>query len=146
MSQTPPSPEPHTMLGQRHTDRYSTLRKDVQIDQLDHSFGKPSLAAGLANVNPFTSMTVASSTPQLTFEELNANCPDANRPSFDPESLTLDKLPNINGIATVTETSKVERELIGNIKLTAMSSLTTTAIQKLLDETSTVQYVTNPLY
>jgi hypothetical protein len=89
-------------------------------------------------------MNVASSTPQLTFEELNANCPDANRPSFDPESLTLDKLPNTNGIATVTETSKVERDLGGSIKLTTMSSLTTSAIQKLLDETSTVRYVTNP--
>ena len=83
-------------------------------------------------------------TTNVTFEELNANCPSANRPSFHPEEVKLDKLPNTNGMATVSETAKTERELCGSIKLTQMVVLSSNSIQKLVDESSTAQYVTNP--
>jgi hypothetical protein len=88
-------------------------------------------------------MTAMNSTPQLTFEELNAKCPDANRPVFDHESIINDTLPNCNGIATVAESSKSERDMTSKL-VTTMSALTMSSIQKFIDETSTSQYVTNP--
>ena len=89
-------------------------------------------------------MTAVSSTPQQTFEELNAKCPDANRPVFDQNCIAHDTLPNCNGVATVAESSKVERDMTANIKVTTMSALDTSSIQRFIDETSTSQYVTNP--
>ena len=63
------------MIGQRHADRYRTVKKNFLINPLDNNYGITSLATGLANVNPFTCMTAVASTPQQTFEELNAKCP-----------------------------------------------------------------------
>ena len=143
MSQAPPGSEPHTLLVQCHADRYNPVRKDALINQLDHSFGKSSLATGLKDSYLFTWLTTGTTAPTLTFEELNANCPDANHPVFHSNK-SLDKLPNTNGIATVTEASKMERELANTQKLTTISSPTTHSIQNLLDETSAVQYVCNP--
>jgi len=130
-----------SMIGQRSADRYPQVKKDFLISPLDNKYGITSLATGLANVNPFTCMTAVSSTPQLTFEEINAKCPDANRPVFDHESILKDTNPNCNGIATVAETSRTERDMTANIKVTTMSALDTSSIQKFLDETSTSQYV-----
>ena len=112
-----------SIIGQRHADRYPTVKKDFLIDPLDNNYGITSLATGLANVNPFTCMTAVSSTPQQTFEELNAKCPDANRPVFDQECIAHDTLPNCNGIATVAESSKAERNMTANMKVTTMSDL-----------------------
>ena len=133
-----------SIIGQRHADRYPTVKKDFLIDPLDNNYGITSLATGLANVNPFTCMTAVSSTPQQTFEQLNAKCPDANRPVFDRESISRDTLPNCNGIATVAESSRTERDMTANMKVTTMSDLTMSSIQRFIDETSTSQYITNP--
>ena len=99
MSHTPASPETHKMLGQRHADRYNELREinDAMIDPRDHDFARPSQTAGLTIVNPYSTMRGSSSTPAVTLEELNAKCPVANRPTFHPEGVKLDKLPNTNG-------------------------------------------------
>ena len=44
MSLPSASPEEDiTMIGQRHADRYPTVRKDFVIDQLDNSYGLTSL-------------------------------------------------------------------------------------------------------
>ena len=131
-------------IGQRSADRYPQFKKDFLINPLDNKYGITSSVTGVANVNPFACMTAATSAPRQTFEELNANCPDANRPVFDQESILQDTCPNCNGIATVAETSRSERDMTANVKVTTMSTLNTSSIQKFLDETSTSQYVTNP--
>jgi len=110
MSLTPAEAEEDiAMIGQRSADRYPQVKKDFLINPLDNKYGTTSSVTGLANVNPFTCMTAVTIAPQQTFEELNAKCPDANRPVFDQESILQDTNPNCNGIATVAESSRSER-------------------------------------
>ena len=138
-SKTPASPETTKMLGQRKADRYNEVHRDAIIDPRDHDFARPEQTARLTIVNPYSAMRGSFITTNVTFEELNANCPSANRPSFHPEEVKLDKLPNTNGLATVSETAKTGRELCANLKLTQMMTLSANAIQKFIDESSAAQ-------
>ena len=97
-------------------------------------------------VNPYSALRGSSVSNDVTFAELNAHCPSANRPSFHAEGEKLDKLPNSNGLATVSESAKTERDLCANLKLTQMMSLSANAIQKFVDEATAAQYVTIELF
>ena len=97
-SSTSASPEPCKLLGQRKSDRYNEVLRDAIIDPRDHDFARPEQTAGLNIVNPYQALRGSSVSNDVTFQELNAHCPSANRPSFHAEGEKLDKLPNTNGL------------------------------------------------
>ena len=100
-SSTSASPKDCKLLGQRKSDRYNEVLRDAIIDPRDHDFARPEQTAGLNIVNPYSALRGSSVSNDVTFSELNAHCPSANRPSFHAEGKKLDKLPNTNGLAGI---------------------------------------------